>query len=131
MYLEVQFENLYAQLSDLYPSSELELERFKSTLVNCCYQHLNSKPQNKNTLINEHFERLNSLKNNDNIVISKPDKGSGIVLLNSSDYIKKMKVILNDETKFHKTENEKDKTVQIEKALSGLLRELKEQNAIE
>ena len=42
-----------------------------------------------------------------------------------------MKVILNDETKFHKMENEKDKTVQIEKALSRLLRELKEQNAID
>ena len=127
MDLEVQFGNLHAQLSDLYPSLELELERFKSTLVNCCYQHLNSKPQNEKILANEHLERMKSLKNNDNIVISRHDKGSGIMLLYKGDYIDTM----NDETKFHKMENEKDKTVQIEKALSRLLREVKEQNAID
>ena len=71
------------------------------------------------------------MKNNDNIVISKPNKDSGIVLLNRSDYIDKMKVILNDKTKFNKMVNGKDKTVQIEKALSRTLCELKEQNAID
>ena len=111
--------------------SELELERVKSTSVNCCYQDLNSKSQNKNIITNEHFERSKILKNNENIVISKPNKDSGIVLLNRSDYIDKMKVILNDKTKFHKMENEKDRKVQKEKALSRPLRELKEQNAIE
>ena len=93
---------------------------------------MNSKPPEvRIVLTNEHFERLKNLKNNDIIVISKPDEGSGIVLLNRSDYIDKMKVILKNETKFHQMENEKDKTVQREKALSRLLRELKEQNAID
>ena len=111
--------------------NEFELERFKSTSVNCCYQDLNSKSQNKNIITKEHFERSKILKNNENIVISKPNKDSGIVLLNRSDYIDKMKVILNDKPKFHKMENVKDRRVQKEKALSRPLRELKEQNAID
>ena len=45
---------------------------------------------------------LKQLASNKNIVISKPDKGTGIVLLNRSDYINKINDILQDESKFTK-----------------------------
>ena len=129
--LEVQFENLYAQLGDMQSSSALELEHFKSTLVNSCYQYLNSKVVCKQLLTTKHLECLESLKKNSNILITKPDKGNGIVLLNKSDYLEKMNCILKDESKFQKAEKEKDKTIQIEKALWKLLRNLKQNDLID
>ena len=39
------------------------------------------------------------LRCNEQILITKPDKGSGVVILNKSDYIKKMGSILDDKTK--------------------------------
>ena len=41
--LEVQFENLFCQLQDLSPSSQLNLDHFKSSLVDSCYQYLKTK----------------------------------------------------------------------------------------
>ena len=41
--LEIQFESLFDQLSDLTPSSHSKVEYFKTTLVNSCYQYLNQK----------------------------------------------------------------------------------------
>ena len=43
----------------------------------------------------KHFNVVKSLTNNDFIVISKPDKRSGVFLLNGCDYINKMAHILN------------------------------------
>ena len=48
----------------------------------------------------EHFQAIKSLRCNEQILITKPDKGSGVVILNKSDYIKKMGSILDDKTKF-------------------------------
>ena len=39
---------------------------------------------------------LNALHKDSNIVISKPDKGNGVVVLNSTDYVAKMQTILCD-----------------------------------
>ena len=43
---------------------------------------------------------LKALAKNTKLVVSKPDKGNGVVLLNKEDYIEKMKVVLDDGTKF-------------------------------
>ena len=48
----------------------------------------------------ECLSAIKSLRSNSNIVITKPDKGSGVVILNKTDYVKKMNSILEDETKF-------------------------------
>ena len=48
----------------------------------------------------ECIDAIKSLRSNDKIIITKPDKGSGVVILNKSDYITKMNLILNDESKF-------------------------------
>ena len=48
----------------------------------------------------EHFQAIKSLRSNEQILITKPDKGSGVVILNKSDYIKKMSSILHCKTKF-------------------------------
>ena len=48
----------------------------------------------------------NKLRNNKNIVILKPDKGSGIVLLNKCDYNKMIYDIINDTSKFVKLKSD-------------------------
>ena len=48
----------------------------------------------------EHFQATKSLRSNEQILITKPDKGSGVVILNKSNYIQKMGNILDDKTKF-------------------------------
>ena len=44
--------------------------------------------------------QMSSLRSNDDILITKPDKGSGVVIMNKTDYIFKMESILHDESKF-------------------------------
>ena len=52
------------------------------------------------TMHKECFRAINSLRNNDDIIIIKPDKGSGVVLLNKSDYANKINKILDDQSKY-------------------------------
>ena len=47
----------------------------------------------------ECFQSITSLRSNKDIPITKPDKGSGVVILNSTDYIAKMETILCDSNK--------------------------------
>jgi len=47
----------------------------------------------------EHFQAIKSLRSNEQILVTKPDKASGVVILNRSDYIKKMGCLLDDKTK--------------------------------
>ncbi|KAL5255142.1 hypothetical protein ACHWQZ_G014547 [Mnemiopsis leidyi] len=54
----------------------------------------------------EEFRALKELSKNSEIVILKPDKGSGIVILNRSDYIDKMMDIIGDTTKFKLAANQ-------------------------
>ena len=45
---------------------------------------------------------INRLRKNDDIIVTKPDKGSGVVLLNKSDYVEEMNKILDDQSKFRR-----------------------------
>ena len=49
-----------------------------------------------------HFGVGKCLKQNSDILITRPDKGTGIVILNCTDYITKMITILDNTTKFLK-----------------------------
>jgi len=48
----------------------------------------------------ECFQAIKSLRMNEDIIITKPDKGSGVGILNRNEYNDKMMTILNDNTKF-------------------------------
>lgn len=49
-----------------------------------------------------HYQTVKASKMHDEIYIyiTKPDKGSGVVILNKKDYLDKMQVILSDSAKF-------------------------------
>ena len=69
------------------------------------------------------MEAIKNLKNNKKIVITRPDKGSGVVLLNKEDYVDKMKSILKDSSKFEHIGDAdlNDRTLQQERALQAFL----------
>ena len=69
---------------------------------------------------------------NKDIVICKPDKGSGVVVLNKADYEWKMLQILNDDTKFCQLCKlpQRDKTAYNERKLQSLWLPLKKSNEI-
>ncbi|KAA3671227.1 uncharacterized protein DEA37_0008360, partial [Paragonimus westermani] len=108
--LEVQFENLLGQMQDLTPRSLDDLELIKTTLVNCCELYRKRKSRQRGPITMEHIDSLRMLQQNPDILLSSPDKGAGIVILNRSDYIKKVNDILADQTKFRRVANERDKT---------------------
>ena len=68
-----------------------------SELSHLAHTYLKYKPS-KNTL--RKHSLLKKLKANDNIVITRPDKGSGVVILDKKDYTRCIKDLLSDETKF-------------------------------
>ena len=43
---------------------------------------------------------MKKLSHDSSLVICKPDKGNGVVVMNKTDYVHKMKQILNDQSKF-------------------------------
>ncbi|CAH8643572.1 unnamed protein product [Schistosoma mattheei] len=57
-------------------------------------------------------------------MILRPDKGSGVVLMNTADYVTKMKQILDDQLRFKVDKSQKDLTDSTEKRIKGMLREL-------
>ena len=64
----------------------------------------------------ECYDAIKHLRSNDKIIITKPDKGSGVVILDYDDYVRKMTSILQDTSKFVKigASLKHDKTAAIE-----------------
>jgi len=67
----------------------------------------------------ETFSALRSLGKNKSIVISRPDKGRGVVIMNRSDYLQKMNVLLSDRSSFEVLD--KDPTLENETKLINML----------
>ena len=79
----------------------------------------------------KHISTLKKLSTDRNIVITKPDKGSGIVILNKKDYIDKMNVILEDSTKFSKHGSDLYKTLlKLEDKTNRIIEEMFKQKII-
>ena len=69
---------------------------------------------------------------NENIVITKPDKGSEVVILNKNDFIDKMLRILDNPSKFENLgpTSSNDNTANIESKLQKRLLELFKEDSI-
>ena len=75
---------------------------------------------------NKCYQAIKSLRRNEKTLITRPDKGSGVVILNKSNYVTKMGNILNDASKFEclGPAATADKTATIDTKLQNRLREL-------
>ena len=95
-------EVLYSQLARLKPSSNFASD-FKAKLNSLAHTYAGmSVASEESRWSDQHRRVIKLLRNNYNLVISKPDKGTGVVLLDHADYVSKMILIPNDDTKFKK-----------------------------
>ena len=89
-----EFETLRAQLLHHSTSSVEQRTALKARLADLAHLYCDSTIDSRDFIMHkECFRAINRLRN-DNIIITKPDKGSGVVLLNKSDYVDKMNEIL-------------------------------------
>ncbi|CAH8588028.1 unnamed protein product [Schistosoma mattheei] len=127
--VNAQFENLYDQLSTLTPSSLENQSWFKAKLVDIAHHFHSFGPKQRSILTSQHFKSLKELRNNADIIILKPDKGSGVVIMNKSDYKNKMESILSDKSKFL-ADVDFDGLRKLEKKVNSNLVKLLNMNAI-
>ena len=127
-----ELEVLYAQLLHHKPRSDEHLSALKARLSDVAHAYCGSPIDWGDFLMTkECFQAIKALRSND-IYITKPDKGSGVVILNKNDYNRKMGMILNDTTKFLNlgTVDSNDNTAKIESRIQRLLLRLKKDNRI-
>ena len=101
--VHAEFEVLMAQLNHHKPVSTDKKQELKARLVDLAYGYCGTPIEYSDwKMVAKCRDALTRLKRDDTIKILKPDKGSGVVILNTTDYISKMDLILNDSTKFVK-----------------------------
>ena len=76
---------------------------------------------------------LQALAKRKDLVITKPDKGNGVVIMDKSDYIQKMNLVLEDTSKFVKTPNRDlyKATIALETQVRFVLKKLQNHNIID
>ena len=106
MEIKANFEKAYWQLEPTLCDDKKELAA--ATLRSIALNYIEHKgPRPPKALVRS----LNQLKKRDDIVIRKPDKGSGVVLMNKSDYVRLLsEASINDETKFKSVSLERPRT---------------------
>ncbi len=77
-----------------------------------------------------HIEALNKLKQNPEVILLRPDKGSGIVIMNKADYLQKIKEIVDDPNKFKTDVKQVDATNKVTTSLSMLINKLRSHGVI-
>ena len=86
-----EFDILFAQLARQKPISSNEVSALKAKLSDLAHTYCGTPVDLGDlNMHNEHFQAIKSLRCNEQILSTKPDKGSGVVTSNKSDYIKKM-----------------------------------------
>ena len=96
-----EFKVLIAQLQYHRPQSLEKHSALKAKLSDLAHAYCGTPVDAGDFLMRrECISAIESQRSNSNILSTKPDKGSGVVILNKTDYIKKMNSILEDERKF-------------------------------
>ena len=132
-----EFEMYFTQVERALLESEIptsgyaeQLVRFRTRLTDLAQRYTSVKLDHTAfPLGRDHLRAIHELRRESDVVICRPDKGTGIVLLDRADYNSKMMEILNDTSKFECLGSceEHDRTEQIEKALQAFL--LRQQKA--
>lgn len=96
-------EKSFHSLKTKYPDIQQIGSSFKDKIRQSCATFLNSASSVCSNIQNRCFHRtLSCLRNNTSIKITAYDKGNGVVVLDSTDYISKLDSIVSDESKFEK-----------------------------
>lgn len=114
----------------IWSNSNITWTAIVSKLRDLAFSSRHSFRPDTPNLSKEQFSALKKLRQNKNIVILKPDKGNGVVILDRSDYVAKISVILNDTSKFLPLPKAKivNLSIRLEEKLQADLRKLRAEN---
>ena len=101
--IAAEIEILYAQVTrKLEPVSEIKPKELKAKLHDITYAYSGSTVDKQDLpLLKSYHTAARSLRNNKDIFITKPDKGTGTVIVDRSAYFSRIETeILSDSTKF-------------------------------
>ena len=122
----VSFEMIHRLLrEDL--KNDTDKPTLKAQLSHLANSYVYNYQPSRSTLTKHRI--LKKLRNDKEIVILRPDKGSGVVVLNRSDYEKSIKNLINDKTKFK--ELSEDVTIKRESKLQRFLRTLRNNKCLD
>ena len=128
-----EFEVLIGQLLHHVPHSSEQFSALKARLSDLAHAYYGNPIDMGDFLIlKECIQATRSLECNENIHVTKPDKGSGVVIMNKIDYILKMNFILQDISKFENLGpfSEFDNTAKIEAHIQRRLLQLKKEGLL-
>ena len=95
------FESLAGQLYHHTPLSKDHLDSLHTRLYDLTHGFCGTSIDlSEFRMHKECFQTYKTLRQNNNIIITRPDKGSGVVVLDRHKYNNKMMTILSDNTKF-------------------------------
>ena len=120
MYILTTFDFIHHVVAKDF-RDEKQSGEVKTKISNLAHSYVNSYKPTLHAL--KKHPILKRLANNKDIVILRPDKGSGTVILNRDEYIKKLSDIISDTSKFKKLSA--DPTLLREGQLQRFLRKLK------
>jgi len=130
------FENLFNKIENFKILENIDNAKsiFKNQLKSIVSRHFTNfkGPRNRCPVFNANdMKTLKNIANNKDIYVTRPDKGNGVVILNRVDYTNKILEIINDFTKFQKTNaDEKKLIIKLEDKLNNSLRNYKKCNII-
>jgi len=103
--IKASFERAYWKLEPTLPPGLKDLTSATLRSVALNYAQRKSSRPPKALL-----RAISSLRKRDDIVVTKPDKGTGVVIMNKSDYLRLLsEVSINDTTKFRKRDVKRPK----------------------
>jgi hypothetical protein len=119
-----EFEVLMTQLQHQESVSPTKKQELHARLIDIAHSYCGTPISSPDwRMLRKCREALGDLKAEESIVILKPDKGSGVVVMDRIEYNMKMTTILNDTTKFERLGpvERHDNTAKVEMDLRGFL----------
>ena len=103
IYIQVQLEKLINRLGQKVKYNHIQELRSALFDFHKSVKYLNSLPKQK-----QFNKAVKSIKNNGNIKVMKFDKGQGVAILNTKDYLSKLHKIVDDTSKFSVVDSNSD-----------------------
>ena len=129
----LSFEKLFLKLKkcSIYNASVDSVNIIRSNLKTIAFKYFYGYKPKLNPLDKKFYDTLKNFRKDKTITILKPDKGNGIVILNTSDYISKMEEILEDNQKFTEIKEDHFKTIiKQEDKINRILSKIKSKSQI-
>ena len=131
----LSFEKIHQQLKKEPTVNKNNQASLKAQLHNLAFKYFYSfKPQKVFSPIfsRSDFKILKSISQDKSITICRPDKGQGIVIMNRTDYVRKVETILSDRSKFTAIEHNNLllHTLHQEDKVNRLIGKLKKENVL-